>query len=95
MSLKSRTAAFKQRIFLVVKSVGSVSTRVEQARVQTELDSLQRTLEAKEAQMQRMVNGTGQVSALKQHYDRVLSSLETERDSLQKERTALIQVPQP
>lgn len=56
------------------------------------MDKLQHVLEAKEAQMQRVVNGTGQVSALKQHYDRVLTDLAGERDVLQADRTRLLQV---
>ena len=56
------------------------------------MDSLQRALEAKEAQMQRVVSGSGQVAVLKQHYDRVLTDLSSERDQLQKERTELLQV---
>ena len=56
------------------------------------MDSLQRALEAKEAQMQRVVSGSGQVAVLKQHYDRVLTDLSSERDHLQKERTELLQV---
>ena len=66
--------------------------RVEQQRFQSEMDKLQHALEAKEAQMQRVVNGTGQVSALKQHYDRVLTDLAGERDLLQADRTRLVQV---
>lgn len=56
------------------------------------MDSLQRALEAKEAQMQRVVSGSGQVAVLKHHYDRVLTDLSSERDQLQKERTELLQV---
>lgn len=56
------------------------------------MDKLQHALEAKEAQMQRVVSGTGQVSALKQHYDRVLTDLSGERDVLQADRTRLLQV---
>lgn len=59
------------------------------------MDKLQHALEAKEAQMQRVVNGTGQVSALKQHYDRVLMDLAGERDVLQADRTRLLQVRAP
>jgi len=66
--------------------------RIEQQRFQSEMDKLQHALEAKEAQMQRVVNGTGQVSALKQHYDRVLMDLAGERDVLQADRTRLLQV---
>ena len=66
--------------------------RVEQQRFQSEMDKLQHALEAKEAQMQRVVSGTGQVSALKQHYDRVLTDLAGERDLLQADRTRLLQV---
>ena len=58
------------------------------------MDKLQHALEAKEAQMQRVVSGTGQVSALKQHYDRVLTDLSGERDVLQADRTRLLQVRQ-
>ena len=65
---------------------------MEQQRFQSEMDSLQRALEAKEAQMQRVVSGSGQVAVLKQHYDRVLTDLSSERDQLQKERTELLQV---
>lgn len=65
---------------------------MEQQRFQSEMDKLQHALEAKEAQMQRVVNGTGQVSALKQHYDRVLTDLAGERDVLQADRTRLLQV---
>lgn len=66
--------------------------RVEQQRFQSEMNKLQHALEAKEAQMQRVVSGTGQVSALKQHYDRVLTDLSGERDLLQADRTRLLQV---
>ena len=65
---------------------------MEQQRFQSEMDKLQHALEAKEAQMQRVVSGTGQVSALKQHYDRVLTDLAGERDLLQADRTRLLQV---
>ena len=71
---------------------GCLLCRVEQQRFQSEMDKLQHALEAKEAQMQRVVNGTGQVSALKQHYDRVLMDLAGERDVLQADRTRLLQV---
>ena len=70
----------------------SACHRVEQQRFQSEMDKLQHALEAKEAQMQRVVSGTGQVSALKQHYDRVLMDLAGERDVLQADRTRLLQV---
>lgn len=66
--------------------------RVEQQRVQAELDGLQRTLEAKEAQMARMVGGRGQIAAMKQHYDRVLADLQSERDELARERAQLVKV---
>ena len=42
--------------------------------------------------MQRVVSGSGQVAVLKQHYDRVLTDVSSERDQLQKERTELLQV---
>ena len=67
---------------------------MEQQRFQSEMDKLQHALEAKEAQMQRVVSGTGQVSALKQHYDRVLMDLAGERDVLQADRTRLLQASQ-
>eukprot|EP00884_Botryococcus_braunii_P003163 jgi/Botrbrau1/12848/Bobra.0045s0017.1 len=67
--------------------------RVEQKRVQAELEGLQRTLEAKEAQMARMVGGRGQISAMKQHYDRILADLQNERDDLARERAELVQRP--
>lgn len=69
-----------------------VGARVEQQRVQAELDGLQRTLEAKEAQMARMVGGRGQITAMKQHYDRVLADLQSERDELARERAQLVKV---
>jgi hypothetical protein len=66
---------------------------VEQKRVQAELEGLQRTLEAKEAQMARMMGGRGQIAAMKQHYDRILADLQSERDDLARERSELVQVP--
>ena len=65
--------------------------RVEQQQFQSEMDRLQRALEAKQAQMQRVVTGSGQMSALKQHYDRMLTELAQERDHLQQERSQLLQ----
>lgn len=66
--------------------------RMEQQRFESEMTKLQQQLEAKEAQMQRVASGTSQVSALKQHYDRVLSDLAGERDQLQADRSRLLQV---
>ena len=66
--------------------------RMEQQRFESEMSKLQQQLEAKEAQMQRVASGTSQVSALKQHYDRVLSDLAGERDQLQADRSRLLQV---
>lgn len=65
---------------------------MEQQRFESEMTKLQQQLEAKEAQMQRVASGTSQVSALKQHYDRVLSDLAGERDQLQADRSRLLQV---
>ena len=66
--------------------------RMEQQRFESEMTKLQQQLEAKEAQMQQVASGTSQVSALKQHYDRVLSDLAGERDQLQADRSRLLQV---
>ncbi len=57
-----------------------------------EMDSLQNKLEAKEAQLAKILSGSGQVTALKQHYDRVLKDVASERDTLHKERAELVQV---
>lgn len=65
---------------------------MEQQRFESEMTKLQQQLENKEAQMQRVASGTTQVSALKQHYDRVLSDLAGERDQLQADRSRLLQV---
>ena len=82
---------YAQYVYILF-DLGYMLCRVEQQRFQSEMDKLQHALEAKEAQMQRVVNGTGQVSALKQHYDRVLMDLAGERDVLQADRTRLLQV---
>lgn len=50
-------------------------------------------LEAKEADMRRVLGGSGQVSSLKHHYDKVLQELEQERDQLQTDRADLLRVP--
>lgn len=60
-----------------------------------EVEQLQRALDAKERKLQELVSGTGQVPALKQHYDRVLADLQSERDSLISERKALMDVSGP
>lgn len=57
-----------------------------------EVEQLQRALDVKERKLQELVSNTGQVPALKQHYDRVLADLQTERDSLISERKALMDV---
>ena len=56
-----------------------------------ELDGLQQRLEAKEASLAQLQSSSA-VLALKANYDRVVSELATERDSLQKERMHLTQV---
>ncbi len=67
--------------------------RAEQARQAGRLDELQRTLEAKEAEMARLAggNGIGRVDHLKAHYDEALAALASERNALQKERGQLVQ----
>jgi len=69
--------------------------RVEQQKVAGELEKLQQVLESKEAQMARVLNGDGQISSLKGHYDRMLTELQSERDELKKERVDLLQVAPP
>ena len=71
-------------------------SRVEQQKVATELENLQRVLASKEAQMARVMSGDGQIASLKKHYDRIFTELQSERDQLQKERTELMQAgPRP
>jgi len=71
--------------------------RAEQARQAGRLDELQRTLEAKEAEMARLAggNGIGRVDHLKAHYDEALAALASERNALQKERGQLVQARGP
>ena len=71
--------------------------RAEQARQAGRLDELQRTLEAKEAEMARLAggNGIGRVDHLKAHYDEALATLASERNALQKERGQLVQARGP
>jgi hypothetical protein len=57
-----------------------------------ELGALQRLLEAKERRMAELQSGSGDVPALKQHYDRVLQSLQSERDNLLAEKVSIMQV---
>ena len=72
-------------------SGSQLGCRVEQERVARELDGLQQRLEAKEASLAQLQSSSA-VLALKANYDRVVSELATERDSLQKERMHLTQV---
>ena len=46
--------------------------RLEQEKMKQDLAVMQRVLEQKERKMQELMKNTGQVPALKQHYDRVL-----------------------
>ena len=57
-----------------------------------ELEGLQQRLEAKEASLAQLQSSSA-VLALKANYDRVVAELAAERDSLQKERLHLTQVP--
>ncbi|KAK9846882.1 hypothetical protein WJX84_000810 [Apatococcus fuscideae] len=65
--------------------------RMEQEKANRDLDSLERQLAAKQADMARMQTGSGQVVMLKQHYNRVLGELQQERDQLQSEHSQLQQ----
>ncbi len=42
--------------------------------------------------MEHLAAGSSRMTQLTQHYDRVLAELAAERDGLQRERTALLQV---
>lgn len=66
--------------------------RLAQDKMKRDIDALQRQLDAKERKLQDLVANTGQVPALKQHYDRVLQDLQSERDSLVSERKQLMDV---
>ena len=46
--------------------------RLEQEKMKQDMAVLQRMLEQKERKMQELMRNSGQVPALKQHYDRVL-----------------------
>ncbi|GAX80469.1 hypothetical protein CEUSTIGMA_g7908.t1 [Chlamydomonas eustigma] len=64
---------------------------LEQEKMKQDMMTLQTQLEQKERKMQELMQNTGQVPALKQHYDRVLQELEKERDTLQNEKVAMMQ----
>jgi hypothetical protein len=66
--------------------------RLNQEKMKKEVALLQRQLEAKERKMQELTKNTGSMPALKQHYDRVLTDLESQRDTLVAERKALMEV---
>ena len=57
-----------------------------------EMVALQRMLESKERKMADLMAKSGQVPALKQHYDRVLADLQRERDELISEKQTILQV---
>lgn len=57
-----------------------------------EVALLQRQLEAKERKMVELMKNAGSMPALKQHYDRVLAELESQRDTLVAERKSLMEV---
>ncbi|GFH16078.1 kinesin motor domain-containing protein, partial [Haematococcus lacustris] len=65
---------------------------LEQEKMKQEMTVLQRTLELKERKMAELMAGSGQVPALKQHYDRVLAEVQRERDALVNEKTVILQV---
>ncbi len=58
----------------------------------SELEKLQSILESKEAQMARVMSGDGQITSLRDRYDRMFTELQAERDELKKERMELLQV---
>ncbi|KAL6746535.1 hypothetical protein V8C86DRAFT_2939694 [Haematococcus lacustris] len=64
---------------------------LEQEKMKQEMTVLQRTLELKERKMAELMAGSGQVPALKQHYDRVLAEVQRERDALVNEKTVILQ----
>lgn len=68
------------------------SCRIEQQQAENKLEQLQQTLEAKQAQMARVLSGDGQMATLRSHYDRVLTELQAERDELQREHSDILQV---
>ncbi|GFR40655.1 hypothetical protein Agub_g1240 [Astrephomene gubernaculifera] len=63
---------------------------LNQEKMKKEVALLQRQLEAKERKMVELMKNTGSMPALKQHYDRVLAELESQRDTLVAERKALM-----
>eukprot|EP00798_Chlamydomonas_sp_ICE-L_P008275 gene8275-1544_t len=62
----------------------------EQEKMKQDIVALQRVLEQKEKKMGELQRNTNQVPALKQHYDRVLSELESERDQLQRDKVDML-----
>jgi hypothetical protein len=69
--------------------------RQEQERLQAELAALDAAHAARVADMEALAAGSSRVSAMTAHYDKVLADLAAERDSLQRERASLLQVPFP
>ncbi len=66
--------------------------RLNQEKMKNEVALLQRQLEAKERKMQELTKKTGSMPALKEHYDRILTDLESQCDTLVAERKALMEV---
>ncbi|KAG1655297.1 hypothetical protein FOA52_002456 [Chlamydomonas sp. UWO 241] len=64
---------------------------LEQEKMHQDMAVLQRLLEAKERKVSELQRNSCQVPALKQHYDRVLQDLETERDALHSEKMQMVQ----
>eukprot|EP00198_Chlamydomonas_reinhardtii_P003876 XP_001693212.1 kinesin family member heavy chain [Chlamydomonas reinhardtii] len=64
---------------------------LNQEKMKKEVALLQRQLEAKERKMVELMKNAGSMPALKQHYDRVLAELESQRDTLVAERKSLME----
>lgn len=89
---RHRTKSAVAYSLIYVNRFACVPCSLEQEKMKHEMAALQRLLESKEKRMAELQSGSGQVPALKQHYDRVLADLQKERDSLMQEKVTIMQV---
>lgn len=71
---------------------GTAAHLMEQEQLKLRTSVMNRAILAKEKRLAALQSAVGNEGGLKTQYDKVLQQLQTERDTLQKERSSLVQV---
>lgn len=80
------------QIFSVIVNVDNCFCRLEQDRLQHELDDLERNINKKEELAHRLSQPSEETNRLRAQYEKQLKELENNRSKLEKERTDLVMV---